>query len=85
MGELSSNISPVTRNLIDSPMSMYKSCVEPSSNGYSHTHACSASSKRDGCCNAVGGIRMSSKKPSVTKNAHNEIEKLDQPIGNICI
>lgn len=47
-------------------MSMYKSCVAPSSNGYSHTHACSASSKRDGCCKAVGGIRISSKNPKVT-------------------
>lgn len=49
---------------------MYRSCVAPSSNGYSQTHACSASSKRDGCCRAVGGIKISSKKPKVT-----EIEK----------
>lgn len=49
-------------------MSMYKSCVAPSSSGYSHTHACSASSNRDGCCRLVGGIRISSKKPSVTES-----------------
>lgn len=65
-GELSSNTSPDTRNLMGSPISMYKSCFSPSSNGYSHTQACSASSKRDGCCKTVGGMRMSSKKPSVT-------------------
>lgn len=66
IGELSSNISPDTRNFIDSPISIYKSCVAPSSNGYSQTHACSASSKRDGCCKPVDGIKISSKKPNVT-------------------
>lgn len=70
IGELSSNTSPDTRNLIGSPISIYKSCVPPSSNGYSHTQACSASSNRDGCWRAVGGIRISSKKPRVTANCH---------------
>lgn len=75
IGELSSNTSPDTRNLIDSPISMYKSCVSPSSNGYSQTHACSASSNLEGCCRAVGGIRTSSKKPSVTTEIKNNVEK----------
>lgn len=48
------------------PISMKRSCPSPFSKGYSHTQACSASSNREGCCNAVGGIRMSSKKPNVT-------------------
>ncbi|KAI9586902.1 hypothetical protein GQX74_002749 [Glossina fuscipes] len=66
IGELSSNISRETRNFMGSPMSMKRSCLPPSSKGYSQTQARSVSSKRDGCCRAVGGIRISSKNPNVT-------------------
>lgn len=76
-GELSSKISPETRNLIGSPISIYKSCLSPSSSGYSHTHACSVSSKREGCCNAVGGINMSSKNPNVTAYHREKIRLID--------
>lgn len=66
MGDVSSKISRDTRNLMGSPTSMKRSCLAPSSSGYSQTQACSASSKREGCCRAACGMRMSSKKPSVT-------------------
>lgn len=57
----------IDRN-IGIPESINKSCVSPSSFGYSQTHAWSVSSKRDGCCKAFTGISMSSKNPRVTEN-----------------